>query len=330
MAAMKLLDQVRAKLRLLHHAWSTEEAYVAWIKRFLVFHKRGEVWRHPNELGTAEIEQFLSHRATDRHVSASTQNQAFNALLFLYQQVLEIRLERIDALRARRTRRLPVVLSRGEVKQLLDGLATMPTREPYALMARLMYGTGMRVMECCRLRVKDVDFDRGQLIVRQGKGDKDRAVPFPASTRDELRQVIELRRQLHERDRARDVAGAWMPDALAVKFGAASRELGWQFVFASRQLAEDPREPGTWRRHHVHESCVQRAITTTVRRLGWSKKVSCHTLRHSFATHLLETGSDIRTVQTLLGHADVSTTMIYTHVLERGASGVRSPLDALV
>jgi integron integrase len=327
---MMLLDQVRARIRLLHHAWATEEAYVAWIKRYLLFHKHGDHWRHPAEMGTAEVEQFLTHLAVERRVSASTQNQAFSALLFLYQQVLEIPLERIDSLRARRDKRLPVVLSRGEVKQLLDGLAALPTREPYALMARLMYGTGMRVMECCRLRVKDVDFERGQLIVRQGKGNKDRAVPFPASTRDEVRHLLQQRRIRHERDVARGVAGAWLPEALEVKFREAARDVGWQFLFASRQLAEDPREPGTWRRHHVHPGCVQRAITTTVRRLAWSKKVTCHTLRHSFATHLLESGSDIRTVQELLGHADVSTTMIYTHVLERGASGVCSPLDALL
>lgn len=326
---MKLIDRVREKLRLLHYAWATEQSYVAWIERFITFHKRGDVWRHPTEMGRAEIEQFLTHLATDRHVSASTQNQAFSALLFLYQTVLEIPLDRIDALRAKRSKRLPMVLSRDEVKQLLAALRELPTREPYALMARLMYGTGMRVMECCRLRVKDVDFDRKQLIVRQGKGDKDRALPFPKSVRDEVDQILRARRQLHERDVARGVAGVWMPDALAEKFASASNELGWQFVFASRQLAEDPRAPGTMRRHHLHEGCVQRAITQTVRRLSWAKKVSCHTLRHSFATHLLESGSDIRTVQELLGHADVSTTMIYTHVLERGACGVLSPLDAL-
>ncbi len=290
---MKLLDQVRAQLRLRHHSLATEEAEVAWIQQFIVFHKRGNVWRHPAELGAPEVEEFLSYLATERQVSASTQNQAFNALLFLYHQVLKIRLKRIDALRARPTRRLPVVVSREELKQLCDGLATLPTRKPYALMARLMYGTGMRVMECYRLHVEDVDFERRLLIVRQGKGDKDRVVPFPASTRKELRHLIEQRRQLHQRDRAQGIAAAWWPEALAVKLGATAGELGWQFVFASRQRSEDPRQPGTWRRHHIHPGCVQRAITQTARRLGWTKRVTCHTLWHSFATHLLETGVNI-------------------------------------
>jgi integron integrase len=326
---MKLIEQIRAKLRLLHYALDTEECYVTWIDRYIRFHRCGDVWRHPNQMGGLEIEQFLTHLAQDRHVSASTQNQAFAALLFLYQKVLEIELPQIDALRARRSTRLPVVLSRIEVKQLLNALAELPTREPYALMARLMYGTGMRVMECCRLRVKDVDFSRKQIVVRQGKGDKDRVVPFPQSLRSEMEGIVRTRRQLHDKDLARGIGPVWLPDALNVKFPRAGHELGWQFVFASRQLAEDPRQPGIKRRHHLHEGCVQRSITTTVRRLGWTKKISCHTLRHSFATHLLESGSDIRTVQELLGHADVSTTMIYTHVLEKGASAVLSPLDVL-
>ncbi|MEO2092301.1 MAG: integron integrase, partial [Gemmataceae bacterium] len=299
-----------------------------WVERYIVFHKRGSVWRHPQELGVPEIEQFLGHLARDRRVSASTQNQAFSALLFLYQKVLDLPLERVDGLRAHRTRRLPVVLSRDEVKDLLTALQGLPTREPYALMARLLYGTGMRLMECCRLRVKDVDFERGQLVVRQGKGDKDRAVPFPRSVHEELREHLRWRSRLHERDVDRGGGEVWLPDALAVKFPAAARESGWQFVFASRVLSRNPRGEEV-RRHHVHEGCVQRAVHQTVRELGWTKKVSCHTFRHSFATHLLEDGADIRTVQELLGHADVTTTMIYTHVLTRGACGVVSPLDRL-
>jgi integron integrase len=325
---MKLLDQVRAKLRLLHYSWDTEQSYVRWIERFIIFHKRGEQWQHPKDMGTPQIEAFLSHLAVERSVSASTQNQAFSAILFLYQKVLELPLERIDALRAHRTKRLPVVLSRDEVKQLLAALEELPTREPYAVMAKLMYGTGMRILECCRLRVKDVDFARTQLIVRQGKGDKDRAVPFPQSVREPLQELLQLRKRLHEQDVARGNGAVWLPDALAVKFPSAAREVGWQFLFASRVLAKDPRGDEI-RRHHVHEGCVQRAIHQTVGKLGWSKKVSCHTFRHSFATHLLENGSDIRTVQELLGHADVSTTMIYTHVLQKGPLGVVSPLDRL-
>jgi integron integrase len=285
---MKLMDQVRQKLRLLRYAWDTEQSYVRWIERFLQFHKHGDVWRHPREMGKPEIEAFLGHLAQDRRVSASTQNQAFGALVFLYRNVLEVELPVVDALRAKRTKRLPVVLSPDEVKQLLSGLEDMQTREPYALMCRLMYGTGMRVIECCRLRVKDVDFERRQIIVRQGKGDKDRVVPFPKAVREELLAIVEQRRQLHDRDRERGVAGAWLPDALVEKFDRAATGLGWQFVFASRVLAEDPRAPGTIRRHHVHEGCVQRAIHKAVMQLGWNKKVRCHTLRHSFATHLLD------------------------------------------
>lgn len=325
---MKLLDQVRAKLRLLHYSLDTEESYSRWIERFIIFHKTDNHWRHPRDMGSTEIEEFLTHLARERHVSASTQNQAFCALLFLYHNVLEQPLDRIDALRAKRSRRLPVVLSREEVRTLLVALRQLDTREPYALMAQLMYGTGMRIMECCRLRIKDVDFDRRQLIVRQGKGDKDRAVPFPASLREELHDAIRQRARQHHDDLARGLGHVWLPDALAVKFPQAAQELGWQFLFASRTLSRDPRSEYT-RRHHIHEGCVQRAVHQTVQRLGWTKKVSCHTFRHSFATHLLEGGSDIRTVQELLGHADVSTTMIYTHVLERGACGVVSPLDRL-
>jgi integron integrase len=325
---MKLMDQVRAKLRLLHYSWDTEQIYVRWIDRHIRFHKRGTQWRHPKDMGTREVERFLSHLAQVRLVSASTQNQAFAALLFLYQKVLDQRLGDVDSLRAERTRYMPVVLSTGEVKDLLARLERIPTREPYALMARLMYGTGMRLMECCRLRVKDVDFAPQQLMVRQGKGDKDRPVPFPQSLQEPLRLLLESRKRLHEQDLEAGLGAVWLPDALAEKFPNAPRELGWQFVFASRVMSKDPRGDEI-RRHHVHEGGVQRAVLRAVRELGWVKKVSCHTFRHSFATHLLEGGADIRTVQELLGHADVSTTMIYTHVLAKGACGVVSPLDRL-
>jgi integron integrase len=278
-------------------------------------------------MGGKEIEAFLTHLARDGHVAASTQNQAFNAILFLYRNVLQVELPQIDAFRARRPRRLPVVLSPDEVRTLLqrlDGGGGL-----YRLMAELMYGAGLRLMECCRLRVKDIDFDRRQIIVREGKGDKDRAVPLPDRLRDAIaEQMLRVRRQ-HEQDLANGYGSVELPTALERKFVGADRELGWQYLFPSNRLSRDPRS-GVIRRHHLHENAIQRAVKGAVRRAGLTKRASCHTFRHSFATHLLEAGYDIRTVQELLGHKDVSTTMIYTHVLQRGAVGVRSPLDVLV
>ncbi len=326
---MKLLDQVRSKLRLLHYSLATEESYVRWIERYLRFHKLGEQWRHPRDMGKPELEAFLSDLAVTRHVSASTQNQALGALLFLYQKVLEIEIPHIDPLRAIRSPRLPVVLSTAEVRQILDALLQLQTQEPYALVARLMYGTGMRVLECCSLRVKDFDFDQNQITVRQGKGNIDRMVPFPKGVQDEITSLLTMRRILHEKDLAAGLGHVSLPDALKRKYPQAATELRWQFLFASRVLSTDPREPDQLKRHHIHEGSVQRAIKNVVRGLGITKKVSCHTFRHSFATHLLEAGYDIRTVQELLGHSDVSTTMIYTHVLQRGPAGVQSPLDRL-
>lgn len=325
---MKLLEQVRQTLRVKHYAYRTEVCYLRWIEQFIRFHKTGEGFRHPALLGAAEVEGFLTHLAVERHVSASTQNQALGALLFLYRDVLRLQLAGLDAVRARRTRRLPVVLSREEAARVLDAIDRLPTEEPYGLMARLMYGTGLRLMECCRLRVKDVDFARLQIVVRQGKGDKDRMVMLPLGVRERLAEQVRQRQLLHQRDLARGLGGVTLPDALADKYPAAPTSLEWQFVFASRQLSHDPRS-GELRRHHVFEGSVQRGVTTSVRGLGLKKRISCHTLRHSFATHLLELGYDIRTVQQLLGHADVNTTMIYTHVSEQGVAGVRSPLDAL-
>jgi integron integrase len=325
---MKLLDQVRHLLRAKHYSYRTERCYLSWIEQYIRFCRAPDGFRHPATLGAPEVEQFLTHLAVARLVSASTQNQALNALLFLYRDVLRLDLGSLDAVRARRSRRLPAVLSRDEVRRVLDALDRLPTDEPYGLMARLMYGAGLRLMECCRLRVKDVDFPRRQLVVRQGKGDKDRVVMLPAEAGDRLAEQVRWRLALHERDRARGLGRAALPDALAVKYPAAACSPEWQFVFASRQLSHDPRT-GAVGRHHVHESAVQRAVATAVAGLGLNKRVSCHTLRHSFATHLLEMGHDIRTVQELLGHADVSTTMIYTHVAAQGPAGVRSPLDAL-
>ncbi|HEY7312355.1 MAG TPA: integron integrase [Gemmataceae bacterium] len=325
---MKLLEQVRQALRVKRYSYRTEQCYLRWIEQFIRFHKTDEGFRHPALLGAAEVEGFLTHLAVERHVSASTQNQALSALLFLYRDVLRLQLSELDAVRARRSRRLPVVLSREEVALVLDAIDQLPTDEPYGLMGRLMYGAGLRLMECCRLRVKDVDFARLQLVVRQGKGDKDRVVMLPLGVRERLVEQVRQRQVRHERDLARGLGRVALPDALAVKYPAAPTSLEWQFVFASRQLSRDPRS-GEWRRHHVFEGAVQRGVITAVRTLGLNKRVSCHTLRHSFATHLLELGYDIRTVQELLGHADVSTTMIYTHVSQIGAAGVRSPLDAL-
>jgi integron integrase len=321
---MKLLDQLRHVARVKHFSYRTEQCYAYWAERYIRFHGI----RHPNGMGAAEVEQFLTHLAVAGRVSASTQNQALGALLFLYRDVLGHDLGTLDAVRARRPVRVPLVLSANEVGALLAAIDRLPTTEPYGLMARLMYGSGLRLMECCRLRVKDVDLERGQLSVRGGKGDKDRYVMLPREAADPLRQRLSWRRDVHSQDLARGFGRVELPTALAVKFPRADHDLGWQFVFASTRLSRCPRT-AAWGRHHVHETAVQRAVTTTVRALGWAKRVTCHTLRHSFATHLLEAGQDIRTVQDLLGHNDVRTTMIYTHVMEKAAARVRSPLDAL-
>lgn len=318
----RLLDQVRALMRVRHYSPRTEDCYVMWIKRFIFFHGT----RHPAEMGGREVQEFLTHLAVRDRVSASTQNQAFNALLFLYQQVLDVELPRLDAVRARRAQRLPVVLTRGEVRLVLetiDGYGGL-----YPLVARLLYGSGLRLFEACGIRVKDLDLARGQLMVREGKGNKDRVVMVPRALRDDLERQLATRRILHEQDLARGIAHVPLPDALERKYPNAVRELGWQFLFASRQLSRDPRT-GKIGRFHIHENALQRAVTTAVRKTGLTKRISCHTFRHSFATHLLERGTDIRTVQELLGHQDVSTTMIYTHVMDKGVARTASPLDFL-
>jgi integron integrase len=321
---MKLMDQVRGQLRAKHYSYRTEQCYVYWILRYIRFYGI----KHPNTMGTSEIEQFLTHLATFAKVAASTQNQALGALLFLYRDVLKLEVGELNAVRARRPQRVPTVMTRPEVGQLLQALADLDTREPYALMAQLMYGSGLRLMECCRLRVKDIDLARGQLTVRGGKGDKDRFVMLPACARAGLQRLLSWRQAVHEQDLARGYGRVEMPTALEKKFPGADHEVKWQFLFASTKISHCPRSgrPG---RHHVHEAAVQRAVTTAVRRLKWTKRVTCHTLRHSFATLLLEMGQDIRTVQELLGHNDVRTTMIYTHVMEKAAARVPSPLDGL-
>jgi integron integrase len=316
----RLLDQVRDALRVRHYSLRTEESYLQWIKRFILFHGK----RHPAEMGEQEITAFLTFLAVDKHVSPSTQNQALSALLFLYKQVLEQELEWMDDIvRAKRSERIPEVLSPDQVQQLINHLAGT-----HQLMARLLYGTGMRLMEVVRLRVRDVDFHYRQITVRSGKGNKDRVTVLPASLFEAMKAHLTRVKALHVRDLAEGGGSVYLPYALAQKYPSADREWGWQYVFPAPTRSRDPRS-GAVRRHHVYEQNLQRAIKQAVVRLGFPGKVSTHTLRHSFATHLLEAGSDIRTVQELLGHADVKTTMIYTHVLQRGGRGVMSPLDRL-
>jgi len=316
----RLMDQVTASIRRLHYSRRTEESYRHWIRRFIFFHGK----RHPLELGEAHVTAFLSHLATDRNVAASTQNQALSALLFLYKEVLGRELAWLDGLvRAKRPVRAPVVLTREEVARLLSAMHGQA-----GLAARLLYGTGMRLLECLRLRVKDVDFGYRQVVVRDGKGGKDRVTLLPGSLVPHLERQLERARALHAHDLARGHGEVHLPHALARKYPDAGRQWIWQYVFPSKGLSADP-EDGVIRRHHIDESVVQRAMRDAVRETRIAKPAHPHTLRHSFATHLLEAGYDIRTVQELLGHSDVSTTMIYTHVLNKGGRGVHSPLDGL-
>ena len=316
----KLLDRVRDAARVRHYSIRTETAYVGWARRYIVFHGV----RHPDEMGSAEVVEFLSDLAVNGNVSASTQNQALAALLFLYREVLGRDLEGLDnAVRARSTRRLPVVLTRGEVKAVLHELD--PTQR---LIATLLYGAGLRLLECLRLRVKDIDFARRQLTVRQGKGNRDRSTVLPDTAVGPLRAHLTTTHGYWTTDRTTDAPGVWLPDALSRKYTSASTEWNWFWLFAAPRRSVDPRS-GLLRRHHIAESVPQRAIRAAAARTGIEKRVTPHVFRHSFATHLLEDGADIRTVQTLLGHRDLKTTMIYTHVLDRGPLGVKSPLDRL-
>ncbi len=316
----KLLDRLRDACRVRHYSIRTEDAYHDWARRFILFHNK----RHPAEMGAAEINQFLTHLAVVGNVAASTQNQAFSAILFLYQKVLEADPGVIaGAVRANRPRRLPVVLSRDEVRAVLGQMDGTPR-----LIGLLLYGTGMRLLECLRLRVKDLDFTLHQVTVREGKGNKDRRTMLPTSVHRELMEQLQRVRELHDEDSRQGFGEVYLPHALARKYPNAARELKWQYVFPAARFSVDPRGGGK-RRHHAHETAVGRAVTAAVRASGIAKKASSHTFRHSFATHLLESGADIRTVQELLGHEDVSTTMIYTHVLNRGATGTKSPLDSL-
>lgn len=316
----RLLDRLREALRVRHYSLRTEGAYVDWVRRYILFHGK----RHPEAMGALEVQSFLTHLAVERKVSASTQNQAKAAILFLYRQVLGVELPWLDeVVQARERRRLPVVLTPGEARALLDQLdGTM------GLLAALLYGTGMRLMEGLRLRVKDLDFHAHEVTVRGGKGDKDRVTMLPVKLEAPLRAHLEKVRRIHERDLAEGFGEVFLPDALAVKYPGASRQWGWQWVFPSAVRSADPRGGGM-RRHHLYPESVQRAVREAARRAELAKPVTPHVLRHSFATHLLAAGHDIRTVQELLGHEDVETTMIYTHVLNRGGRGVASPLDGL-
>ncbi|MBS0337829.1 MAG: integron integrase [Proteobacteria bacterium] len=314
----RLLDQVRDTIRLKHYSLRTEETYVHWIKRFIYFHSK----RHPREMGGAEVTAFLNHLVRTRDVAAATQNQALSALLFLYRDVLAEPLAWLDGVeRAKRPARVPTVLSVKEVAALLARMTGTKW-----LMASILYGAGLRLTECLTLRVKDVDFDYRQIVVRQGKGSKDRRTLLPEAVVEPLKAHLARVKKLHERDLEQGFGEVGLPDALELKYPNAGRQWGWQYVFPSYKFSADPRS-GVIRRHHVYENYVIRGVKEAVRGAGINKHVSCHTLRHSFATHLLESGYDIRTVQELLGHSSVETTMIYTHVMNKGGRGVRSPLD---
>lgn len=349
--AKKLLEQARDILRTKHYSYRTEQTYLDWMRRYILFHNK----RHPLEMGASEIQAFLSHLAAEHNVSASTQNQALAAILFLYREVLHKEVEPVLITSAKRPERLPTVLTRDEVFQILNHLTGV-----YKLIVQLLYGSGLRLMECLRLRVKDIDFEYRTITIRDGKGQKDRIVPLPQAAIPNLRLQIERVRLLHEEDLAAGYGEVYLPYALAEKYPTAAKELGWQYLFPAPRLSTDPRPPSTGgrtpdiseirrstshtsaqstsvsnevmetsivRRHHLDPSSVQRAIKQAVRKSGITKHVTAHAFRHSFATHLLQAGYDIRTVQELLGHKDIRTTMIYTHVLQRGGLAVRSPLD---
>ncbi len=317
---MAILEQLLVELRTRRYSIRTEQSYESWVTRFISFNEN----REPEKLGSGEVVSFLQHLAVQRNVAESTQNQALNALVFFYDKVLKQPLGDIgNFVRAKRPKRLPVVLTRSEVTKILE---QMTGRQK--LMASLLYGTGMRLMDCIRLRVQDIDFGYRQIVIRDGKGKKDRVVPLPERLVEDLKAHLELVHETHKSDLEKGLGETYLPDALDRKYPNAAKEWGWQYVFPSGRLSVDPRS-GKTGRHHIHENGLQKAIKKAASQANMTKRVNCHALRHSFATHLLESGYDIRTVQELLGHADVSTTMIYTHVLNRGSKGVQSPLDGL-
>ena len=317
-SAPKLLDQVRGKIRLKHYSIRTEQAYLDWIKRFILHFDK----QHPKNLGAADVETYLTYLAVEGKVAASTQNQAKSALLFLYRQVLEIELPWLDNIeQAKAPKRLPVVMTRAEVQAVLSRL-----EGTHWLVANLLYGTGMRILECLRLRIKDIEFTRREILIRDGKGFKDRVTMLPLALLNPLREHLNNVKSLHDQDLAVGYGSVYLPNALEKKYPTAARDWGWQYVFPTKGMSTDPRS-GETRRHHVQEQTIQRAVKQAVRDANIVKPATPHTFRHSFATHLLEGGYDIRTVQELLGHSDVATTMIYTHVLNKGGRGVVSPLD---
>jgi integron integrase len=314
----KLLDQMREALQAQHYSGRTEDTYVDWAKRYILFHHK----RHPKDMSTPEVEAFITHLAVERKVAASTQNQALSAIIFLYREVLHQPIETVLAVRARKPERLPTVLTKSEVMRVINAMSGT-----HQLMAKILYGSGLRVSECVRLRVKDLDFEQHCLTIRDGKGEKDRITMLPDSLFAPLKEHLERVKQIHTQDLQHGFGAVYLPYALENKFPNANREWAWQYVFPGKSITADPRS-GTQRRHHIDESSLQKAVHAAAKLAGiTAKTVSCHTFRHSFATHLLQNGYDIRTVQELLGHKDVKTTMIYTHVLQLGGLAVRSPLD---
>ena len=317
---LKLMDQVQEVMRYYHYAYRTEQTYCDWIKRYLKFF---DCKKHPREMNAPEVERFLSHLATEGKVAASTQRQALNAIVFLYRDVLDVDLGEISHIRSKRQRHPPTVLTQAEVQQVL-----LHMEGTHRLMAQLLYGCGLRLMECIRLRVQDVDFGQGRVFVRGGKGGKDRTVVLPDAVRPTFLEHVERVQALHAADLREGFGEVYIPEALARKYPNACREIGWQYVFPSKRRSVDPRS-GKTMRHHVMESGLQKAVKTAVRKAGITKRAGCHTMRHSYATHLLENGVNIRMVQELMGHKDVKTTEIYTHVMDKDLNAVQSPLDTL-
>lgn len=318
--SLKLMDQVREVLRYHHYAYRTEQTYCDWIKRYLKFY---EMKRHPREMRAAEVERWLSHLATDGKVAAATQRQGLNSIIFLYREVLNIELGEISPVRSKKQRKPPTVLTQQEVQAVLRNM-----EGTHRLMAQLLYGCGLRLMECIRLRIQDIDFGKGRIFVRGGKGGKDRTVVLPESLRAALSDHFKRVQDLHRMDHCEGFGEVFIPEALARKYPNACREIGWQYVFPAKNRSIDPRS-GKQRRHHVMESGLQKAVKIAVRNAGITKRAGCHTMRHSYATHLLENRVNIRMVQELMGHKDVKTTEIYTHVMDKDIDAVQSPLDML-